>query len=116
MIYISDEYFQKKNIDQNITIFKQLGTLFCAPVDCNQHAMTVLFEYSGYRTHMHVNMFLYSEKQLKDSARPEDLQFYHCVSLSVCLSVRGQLLKMLMTLEPCGIFFKFCILMHINIL
>ena len=55
--------------------------------------MIVLFEYSGYRAHMHVNIFLYSEKQLKDSARPEGLHFNHCVSLSACPSVRGHLLK-----------------------
>ena len=28
--------------------FKQLGTLFCALVDCSHHAMTALFKYSGF--------------------------------------------------------------------
>ena len=42
-----DEYFQKYNIDQNIIFFKQLGTQFCALVDCNHHAMTAPFEYRG---------------------------------------------------------------------
>ena len=44
-------------------------------------------------------------------ARPADVYYNHCVSPSVCLSVSGQLVKMLITLEPRGIFgSKFCLL------
>ena len=38
----------KGNILVKILPFKQLGTLFCALVDCNLHAMTAPFEYRGF--------------------------------------------------------------------
>ena len=50
MIIIEDEYFQKKNLTKILSLLTaKLSTLVCALIDCNHHAMTALFEYSGSR-------------------------------------------------------------------